>query len=604
MTNRIISVNSVWLLLVFVQIVCVVFFMHNQSTHGLFNPDAFSYHVQWSKVAYTANPFTEAILADPSHDLVRLPFSMPHFLIGVVSAVTGPEIAYLFWSCIGVLTTYFSLFLFASALGFENKHAALVAVVHYTFSHVISQLPPLSGNQLSFVFDAFRLSGESILHFGPRQYPHDIFFYPLLYTLLSLTLNGLNLLRSNEQIPTRFLLLWGALCLILPLNYFYHWFQYGFVLVFIIGISVLLKWVHVPLLFKTHKNVLIVLGFVLVWWTAALLFQNTQLADQEGYRFALMGGLTEARFTLLPMGFILRAALWSILILILLRFDARSVLLAGFLFGCVVLMNMQVIAGKNIQPGHWTFGADKIFAWIQILIIARVVKKYLRRWQGQIRGVALVISIVFFALFSFSSWKYFERMSRWDDDRVELITFLREMPQSVILAPELWIDTDILIHTHHFSFLPRGAQSAVSINEQLDRLTHAALILRYSKEGFIQWLHTRSVRFFGMMYGTRKEFSSSLYYNSSTQPDVIQFDEGGLADQDAEIIENYIRSDSYVSKRLDLIVIYRDEPKPFAGKVIFENEKFIVLEAAELKSKAWGSERPIGERKYPLLLNN
>src|SRR5690242_20462516 len=116
-----------WIVLLLIQLGVVVYFMHDTQGHGLYNTDAFSYHIQWSKVAYTFNPFSEAIVADPGHDLVRVPFSMPHFLIGITSAISNPEVAYLIWSCLGLLSTYFSLVFFARALGFKPEHAHLAA---------------------------------------------------------------------------------------------------------------------------------------------------------------------------------------------------------------------------------------------------------------------------------------------------------------------------------------------------------------------------------------------------------------------------------------------------------------------------------------------
>ncbi len=233
--KKLFSISKVWILLLIIQAGCVLYFINDTTQYGLYNPDAFSYHVQWSKIAYTLNPFSEAILADPDHDLVRLPFSFPHFMMGLTATVTNPVSAYLFWCCMGVITGYFSLLFFARALGFSGNGARIVALIHYTFFHWLSQLPPLSGKQLSYILDALTFSPESVLHFGPRQYPHDIFFYPLLYTVLALTLLGVKKIKAGETLLSKHALLWAALCLLMPFNYFYHWFQFAFALVSLIG---------------------------------------------------------------------------------------------------------------------------------------------------------------------------------------------------------------------------------------------------------------------------------------------------------------------------------------------------------------------------------
>lgn len=594
--------KHVWILLVVVQIAVIIWFIDGMSNYGLYNPDAFSYHVHWSKVSQTFNPFAEAILADPGHDLVRLPFSMPHFLIGLTSSLTGPVTAYLIWSCIGVVATYFSLLFFAMALGLRDKYAYCAALVHYVFFHIISQLPPLSGNQLKYVLNALLLSSESIQHFGPRQYPHDILFYPLLYTVLALTLKGINYIKEGKEISEKYLLLWAGLCLLMPLNYFYHWFQFAFVVLGVGVCGLLLKWWKINILFGSYRKLLMAFVTVVAGWCCILLFQNGQLADEAGYRFSLMGGLTEARFTLLPMGFIVRAVFWSVVVLILLRANTNAVLLSIFLIGCVVLMNMQLITGKNIQPGHWTFGSDRIFAWMAVLIVVDVGKKFLSRWTTYMYRAAMGLSLIFFILITYTSWKYFEKMSRWNQERVELISYLKTQPSSVILAPEIWIETDILIHApQHYSFIQRGAQSALDVQEHWERLTHAAFVLGYSKEGFIKWLHIRSVRFFGMLYGTEKEFSSSYFYDPEKKAGVLKFNEGQLPEWDIELVDAYAKSDGLIQKRMDLVVLHQAESMPVGAEVIFENSGFKVYRAPKEVRKEWGTNFPIPEKKYPVV---
>src|SRR5688572_9392298 len=134
---RILLIKKVWVLLWVAQVAAIVYFVSDSSHYGIHNTDAFSYHVQWSKVAYSFNPFSEAIVIDPGHDIIRVPFSMPHFFLGITATVFSPFTTYLIWTCIGLLTTYFSLVFFAGALGFKNEHAHLAAFIHYTFFHVL-----------------------------------------------------------------------------------------------------------------------------------------------------------------------------------------------------------------------------------------------------------------------------------------------------------------------------------------------------------------------------------------------------------------------------------------------------------------------------------
>ncbi|MBL7843312.1 MAG: hypothetical protein JNK44_05575 [Cyclobacteriaceae bacterium] len=593
-----------WVLLLAVQLICVfAFIVKSPHGYGIVNRDAFSYYIQWNRVSDTANPFGDPVLKDPGHDLVRIPFSFPHLILGLTSTFATPLYSYLIWCCIGVLTAYFSLYLLARAFGFRDLGAHIAAFVHYISFHWLSQLPPLSGNQVNYVAKALKMSEETLLHFGPRQYPHDIFFYPLLFTLLGLTLFGVKKLKAKEPVPIFPLMVWGGLCLLMPFNYLYHWFQFAALLgiLFLTGLG--LRWWKLIEFFTQYAKVGLTVSIVGVLWIVIIIFQNSQLSDAEGYRFALMGGLTEARFFLLPSGLLLRVFLWSVIILIILRFTPNAILLVSFLMACVTLLNLQVLVGKTIQPGHWSFGVDRIFAWIIILAGASILQKYFKQYQNYFLGGVWFILLFFFIGQSLVSWSTFERMSRWDAERSEVIDFLSSQPSGVVLSSEIWLETDVLIHTSHYSFLPRGAQSAVSHREQMQRLTEAALILGYSPQGFVDWLQIRSVRFFGILYGTDKEFCSTLFYDKTRRQEVIDFGAKRLLPSwDWEEINLYMASEDNLNKKMDWIVQHAEESLPdISGEIVFQNSKYRVLRAKRLDRKFWGTNKPIKEQRYPVV---
>lgn len=598
------SIRYAWIALLAVQIICIVGFVDlSPHDHGIVNRDAFSYFLQWNRVSETLNPFSEPVLKDPGHDLVRIPFSFPHFVMGVTATVLTPLQTYLLWSCLGVLTSYFSLLLLARSFGFRDTNAHALALVHYTIFHWLSQFPPLSSAQFSYLTHAWALDSETLLHFGPRQYPHDIFFYPLLVTLVALTIWGVKKMKRGGTISTKMLWLWVCFCALLPFNYLYHWFQYATMLGLVIVVGFGLRWWTFSDLIRRHKTLLWSIVLVGGVWISVIVIQNAQLADEEGYRFALMGGLTEHRFFLLPAGLLLRILLWSVALLIVLRITPNSIVLVTFLVGCALLLNLQIITGKTIQPGHWAFGVDRIFAWMILLIGASLLNRYFERSKSKIVFISCCLVIALSVAQTFVSWRSFERISRWDPERAQLVEYLNTQPKGVVLVPEIWLETDILIHTKHYNFLPRGAQSAVSQREQMERLTHAALMLGYSEQGFMDWLQIRSVRFFGLLYGTEKEFSSSLYYDKTTQPEVIDFTEKHiLPSWDKAQISRYMTSDDFLTKQLDWIVLFADEETPSVkGEVVFQNDRYRVVKVQALGRKVWGQNLPIKEQRYPLI---
>jgi hypothetical protein len=589
-----------WLLIAIVQIISSFVFFNDLSKYGIYNTDAFSYHLHWAKTSQTLNPFSDPVLADPNTDVVRILFSMPHTILGFTSKLIGPLAAYLAWTCIGAVLLYFSLVLFARSIGFDQD-SYFVAFVHYTFFHLLSQLPPLSTEQVKFVIDAFSLKPETFAHFGPRQYPHDIFFYPLLFSVLGLTIVGARKIFNHEKISSYHLVVWVVLCCLFPFNYLYHWFQFAFALFFVIAAGFMLKWWSISRIQQQYTGVLFSIITITVVWGAVIVFQTIQLQTEHGYRFALMGGQTEARFVLLPFGLLVRIIFWSALLWFFIRLQPRSVILIGFLIGCLCLMNMQLITGKNIQPGHWSFGIDRIFGWIFIICAASLSKKYIVDYHQKARAAIGIICILFFIGQSFKSWEDFSSKSQWDDERAQLIEFMNKLPKAVVLVPEIWLETDILIHTKHQGFLGRGAQSAIELKEQMERIAHAALVLNYSKEGLISWLHIRSVRFFGMLYGIEKEFSSSFYYDPAQREEIFKFRGGSLTAWDNEMIDNYLTKKGNIDKQLDYVVLHTCEvDRDYFEDLVFENRKYSVFRAKNLGIKMWGTHFPINEMKYPL----
>lgn len=571
--------------------------------YGLYNRDVFSYYIQVKASAVDMNPFNEPVLYDGKADIVRVPFSFPHFITGLITRFSSPGFAYLLLCIIGSGVYYGSLFLLGRSFDLNANVASVSAFVHYVLFQVLSQLPPLSLNQLGYVVRYFTFADQTLLHNGPRQYPHDMFFYPLLYTLLALTICGVRKIINREHITFWAIGLWVVLCMLLPFNYFYHWFEFMFILSATALIGLILKWSTIIDLCTKYRVVVIGVVGVYIFWIAVVLFQSFQFASKEGYLFSLMSGLTEARFGLFPQGALIRLFLWVSIALFIFRFQVHAVMLCIYLVACIVLLNMQLVVGKTIQPGHWLFGTDRVFAWLLILVIVNLASRWLAiRYRKGVMVSVLVFTSVFFVIQNTYSWGNFFENSRWPKERAELVQFLNQQKPGVLLVPELWLETDLLISTHHYAYLPRGAQSVVSLDDLWQRLTSAAFILGYSKEGLTSWVHTRAVRFFGFLYGSDIEFSSSLFFDPKTRDDVLSFESGNIIESDWERIDQYVKDTTQLVGKLDYVVLHRDETIPDAlGDVLFENGDFVVLKAPVIVEKKWGTGVPVDEKPYPLV---
>ncbi|MBF0431510.1 MAG: hypothetical protein HQK83_09540 [Fibrobacteria bacterium] len=575
------------------------------SHYGLYNRDAFSYHIQWSQASRNLNIFSEPVLVDPDHDMIRLLGSFPPLIFAATNKYFNPFLTYAIWCCISILVIWWSLIAFSKALGFKGNTAVMVSLAYYAMGDLLAQLPPLSLNQVMFILDIFLLKPETIVHFGAFQYPHTFFFYPMFYGLLAMLIVGIRNIKDNIEISRTGLLFWTSLCLLLPVNYLYHWITMGVVIgsVLITGMS--LKWWNLKKLLK-YKSVIIALFIILVVWIAVFVFQNVQLSNEAGRFFSLSNGLTESRFILFPTGLVIRIIFWVFILIYFVKFKPESILPSLYLIICFLMLNMQLITGKNIQPGHWTLGVQKMFAWCLIISICFILIPFIKKRfpvfrtkQRWLFTSGIVLLLFFVSIRSYASWHLFTRKSEMDSNRFELITFLKDLPMGVVLSPELDLETDVLLHTSQKTFLPRAQQSAVSHKECIERLAQAAFILGYSKQGFYDWLHIKGQRFFGVLYGTNKEFSSSLFYDPKTKGGVLEYQKGVMPIWDEEIIQTYQASPEPGKWKLDYLVLFKEEVAKdplcaHGGNVLFENQTYTVLEAPPLVSwkKVWCSEVP------------
>jgi len=238
--------------------------------------------------------------------------------------------------------------------------------------------------------------------------------------------------------------------------------------------------------------------------------------------------------------------------------------------------------------GHWSFILDDLFAWSFLLVGITLLRKLqvpLRLFKAGI----LAVFVLFFITYSYLSWKHFLNLSKWNPQRTELIAYLNTLPRKIVLVPEIWLETDVLIHTRHHNFLPRGAQSAVAREELAQRLAHAAQLLGYSKEGFSQWIHTKGVRFFGMLYATSREFASSYSIDLAKKTEFTAYQQGNLPPDVEATFINMKTGDTPPKigfQQPDLLVLHRAEAGDYLQREVwFENDKFLVLEVNGVKTK-------------------
>lgn len=430
----------------------------------LFSGDAFSYETRTKLPIYHwLSPLILGLMAKAINS-VSLLFIIGDFVFpAILFALMVKFIYYLtrqYWA--SVVTALSTLFLFQVI----NKFPPVTKTLLQNFWRTITFNPP--------VFPFFN-------RLPPPQFTFIIFFLfiiSLYYTIVDKS--------KRLTIP----LLTGVLSASLAYIYFYHWSAGVVILAICLGFNLLAKNI------TTVKKLIIALGTALIL-SAGYFYQifSVELADKR-----IQAGLINSRFfEPLPT---LRYGLLSLILFLVIRRQPVRQLFTSIFLAAVILINLQLIIGFTISPGHWpntTFEPLVVIAGGILLI--EIFKKL--NWQKILsRSWILIFPIFLYAILNqVSLIQRYGKMYYLSPSEKQLYDWLNQnsSPDSVTLSLNRLINRRLPAITHNYPYLPYGVYSQMNIEKIWERFNLVSSILQLKPE-FITWLLTGSNELAGYLF--------------------------------------------------------------------------------------------------------
>lgn len=555
--------------------------------------------LSWAQSSRGIEPWGDPALFDPETNIPRLPLVVPNLLLSVLRYFLDPRIVWLVATVVGWISFALVLNWLFRLCGLSNSASLIGSSTIFWVSGILSNLPPFSLNQVRYILDYLTFS----LPFEDKQPPFygasveyisvPFFFFTLCMTLVIFDDIDKGIKANHHALKK---LVWTSCLLLLPLVYFYHWVQ----------LSVILLLLTLLCVGNTTKRISYVINFickyllpVFVGWGIYLGVQIALTSSPTGYDYLLTTGFQEARFLLFEPGAIVRIIVITIVCLLFIpnilkhNRPIQAILLA--LIFSQFEMNLQILIGRTIQPGHFGFLNGELMS-ILVIILSNILWRYLihstRTAMSVLRIVFRILFLVAFGgvllngvIGTFLAWRETSEESSLSTAEQELIEFLNDNPQyMVFLINDIEIESNILFLLSRRSYLPWGALSTIQPRERMERAVIGWKLLSLSRaeESFGKWLRDHSWHLYHMKYGTSAEYSSTLNFIPKSRPQIILFRETGTLPDEERTLFAELGHTVEVRFRLD-IVIYRrgDDLSPCLRESgeLFKNSVFIVYAA-------------------------
>jgi hypothetical protein len=236
------------------------------------------------------------------------------------------------------------------------------------------------------------------------------------------------------------------------------------------------------------------LAVSLPYWLLKLSFDRLPTAADWYARV----GLTFTHTPTWGQSGILLAGLVLFLLIAWRRWSALASLTAAFLLASIGLMNLQVIIGKTLQPGHWFLHSGRMLlalAGIHILSVLGQQRPFSRLNGKALGGAALAVMLLFAGI---SQARAAVRdASHWtvDPAYADALAWLdREAAGSVVVSPAPRTNGLTTALTSNYAFTGPGVSSLASRQELIERLTLAFRLYGAAPERVRAFLDTGSSR--------------------------------------------------------------------------------------------------------------
>jgi len=337
---------------------------------------------------------------------------------------------------------------------------------------LISKIPPVT-KELAYKFwQAITLKEPIGLYFGrlpPPQFTFTVFFLFIISLYYTLT---------NKNKNKIIFLLPGILSGLLAYIYFYHWTVSLVMIAVCLGFNLLVK-------NKIVAKRLITILLIALIISSGYFYQifSVNLIDKQFQMGRIDGRFIEPLTTL-------RYGLLTIIIFWLIRKPALKQLLASIFIAAVILVNLQVVVGYTISPGHWPNSTFEPLVVVSAgILLVEIFKKL--NWQKALNYFWILIFPIFlYAILNqigvIKSWESLYYLSSGEKRLYDWLN-KNSPPDSVVLSPNKMISRRLPAITHQYPYLPYGCLSQLSTEQIWERFNLASSIIQLKPE-YIRWL--------------------------------------------------------------------------------------------------------------------
>lgn len=431
----------------------------------LFSGDAFSYETRNNFPIFASLGQLILGLAAQVINSVSLLFILSDFIFPAILFVLFSRFVYFltrqYWPA--VVTALSTLFLY----------------------QLINKIPPVTQDLAKNLWLALTFKEPIFFFFNrlpPPQFTYIFFF---------LFLAGLYRILANQSQSKLFPLIPGILSGLLSYMYFYHWSASVVIIGICLGFNLLAK------NSITTKKLLLTLGTSLI--VSGGYFYQIYLISQIDKQ--TQSGLINGRF-FEPL-VTLRYLLLSLFIFLVIRQRALKQLLAAIFISAVILVNLQLIVGFTMSPGHWpnsTF--EPMFVIAAGILLIEILKKIC--WQKILDKSWLVILPIFlYAILNQATIiQRFGQMYYLRASEKQVYDWLNQNspPDSVVLSFNKLTSRRLPAVTHNYPYLPYGVYSQMLVSEIWDRFNLANSLVQFKPE-FITFMLGRNNDFSGYLFG-------------------------------------------------------------------------------------------------------
>jgi len=341
-----------------------------------------------------------------------------------------------------------------------------------------TKFPPVTPGLLQGFWQTLTLKPAYFFSFS-RLIPPQFTFIIFMVFLFSLYQT---LITQNKSWP----LLTGFFAGVLAYLYFYHWSASLMILAAAWALSLFIS--------KSNSSRLFFALAISLFISSYFLFKTFAYSDLvKQISFGRLDGrffepLTSLRYGLISL----------FIFFIPLKKTVKQLLLSIFI-SAIVLMNLQVIVGFTLAPGHWPHSTFEPLLVISSFIILSIsFKKY---FPDSWRVGLLVIPVLSYALFNqikiTHQWQSLYFLS---SSEVKLFNWLNQNtpPESVVLTLDKRLNRYLPVLTSNNLYLPYGSYSQLSTDQLWQRINLAFSLFHLTREGMTSYF--TNTQFIGQLF--------------------------------------------------------------------------------------------------------